>query len=59
MKPGKFLKFYICMSFLFVILHLNMEGKSYDFDFSKSNRDWEGDFADYNVGDEAFFELST
>lgn len=39
------------------LLMFDLEGKHFNYDFSLNAQDWEGDFADYPVGEENFFEL--
>jgi hypothetical protein len=56
-------KSFIVFLFATVCLTLSsstMEAKStyFNFDFSVNNQGWQGDFSDYPIGEEAFYELS-
>lgn len=42
----------------FLYFDLKLEAKTYEFIFSKGNENWQGDFTDYPVGQEFFFELA-
>ena len=49
-------------SFIFVIfqffIFISVESKEFNYFFTKGHEEWNGDFGDYNVGEEAFFELA-
>lgn len=51
---------YCLFSLVWTLSTSNLEAKSihFQFDFSKENQNWQGDFADYPVGEEAFFDLA-
>jgi hypothetical protein len=54
-----FLFFVAWNSFLFTHIEANTPNTSqYIFDFSKNNQDWQGEFSDYDSGQESFFELA-
>ncbi|MBA3602893.1 MAG: hypothetical protein H0W50_04470 [Parachlamydiaceae bacterium] len=53
----KNLSFYFVVLFL-LVFRLQLDATLYNFNFSESNQGWTGDFADYPIGEEAFYELS-
>lgn len=52
----KKMKIYYLLFCLFIFSPLQAN-QSYDFSFSKNTQGWVGDFADYPVGEETFYEL--
>ncbi len=55
-KFSLFLLFTVCL--IFSSFQVEAKSTHFKFDFSVNNQGWQGDFADYPVGQEAFFELA-
>lgn len=53
----KNLIFRLCLFFVLCLTYLGAADK-FDFDFEVNNHGWVGEFADYPVGEEAFYELN-
>jgi len=53
----KSILFFIIAPLCLTFSCLEATSKKFAFDFATSNQGWQGDFSDYPVGEEAFFEL--
>lgn len=57
-KLNSFYKFFWILTLIPLLSWVQLPATEFNFNFSKGHEGWVGDFADYPVGEEAFYELN-